>query len=107
MGKQGSKEHFVWYAQVAEEKLKEMKKNLKIDIFKDCKSRKDFSNYVLNVFIAYYGLRCTCDDIQDWEFHKAGGHYHHCDLWQFCYLVDRCLDWSEEHYTKSAETELL
>jgi hypothetical protein len=88
------KDLFEWYAKVAEEKLKEMSQ---FEISQDCKTRKEFSNYMLNVFIAYYGLRCTCDDIQDWEFNSASGHYQKCDLWRFCHIVNRCLDWAKAH----------
>lgn len=98
MTKQSSKELFEWYAHVAEDKLKEIKK--KTETFKDCKTRDDFCNYMLNVFIAYYGLRCTCDDCMDWGFGQAQGHYHHCDLFKFTYIVNRCLDWSEEQHNR-------
>ena len=97
MGKQASKELFEHYSMVAVEKLKDMNmKPLNIDTFKDCKTRKDFENYMLNVYIAHYGLRCTCEDAQDWDFNNASGHYHHCDLWLFTHIVSRCLDWAEE-----------
>jgi hypothetical protein len=88
------KDLFEWYAKVAEQRLKEMSQ---FEISQDCKTRKEFSNYLLNVFIAYYGLRCTCDEIQDWDFNSAAGHYQKCDLWRFCHIVSRCLDWAEAH----------
>lgn len=65
------------------------------ETFKDCKSRAEVSEYLLNIFIAYYGLKCTCDSGMDWDFKNASCHYHHCDLWKFCHTVNRCLDWSE------------
>lgn len=95
MSKQSSKELFEWYARVAEDKLLKIKIENNIETFKDCKTREQFSDYLLNVFIKYYGLRCTCDDAFDWEFHSASGHYHSCDLWKFCHVVNRCLDWME------------
>lgn len=96
MGKQSSKDLFEWYAQVAETKLKKLKEKYNIDIFLDCKDKEVFSNYMLLVFIQYYGLRCTCDDCMDWDFNIARSHYHHCQLYQFSYLVQRCLDWAEK-----------
>lgn len=92
MGKQSSKELFEWYAQVALEKLQKIKQE--VESFKDCKTREQYSNYMLNMFIAYYGLRCTCDECMDWDFNNASGHYHHCDLFKFCFIVNRCLDWA-------------
>ena len=105
MSKESSKKLFEWYAQVAETKLKEFKEKRKIETFQECKTEDEFSEYMLLVFIQYYGLRCTCDDWMDWDFLQVRGHYHHCQLYQFGYLVQRCLDWSREH-TKSAETDL-
>ena len=95
MGMKASKDLFEHYAKVGLERLNKLKEKSNFNVFKDCKTRKEFSNYILNVYIAYYGLRCTCSDIQDWDFNNAGGHYHRCDLWKFVHLVDRCLDWSE------------
>jgi hypothetical protein len=63
--------------------------------FRDCETREEFSNYMLNVFIAHYGLRCTCGDIQDWDFTNASSHYQSCDLWRFCHILNRSLDWAE------------
>ena len=96
MGKETAKKMFEWYADVGLSKLKEIKKDENFS-FKDCKTRKEFSDYMLRVFIAYHGLRCTCDDCMDWDFSNAGGHYHHCDLYKFSYIVNRCLDWAEHH----------
>jgi len=95
MSKESSKKMFEWYAEVAEKHLKEIKQGK--ESFQDCKTRQEFANYMLNVFIQYYGLRCTCDDCMDWEFSHASGHYHHCDLFKFTFLVNRCLDWAKEH----------
>lgn len=95
MSKESSKKLFEWYAQVALEKLEKIKKDK--ETFQDCKTRQEIEDYMLLVFIAYYGLRCTCDDAMDWEVRCARGHYHHCQLYQFCYLMERCLDWSEKH----------
>lgn len=92
MSKISSKELFEWYAKVAEKNINEMPK---FETFKDCKDEKIFKNYMLNVFIKYYGLRCTCDDAMDWDFGNASSHYHSCDLWRFCFIVNRCLDWSK------------
>jgi hypothetical protein len=106
MSEESSKEHFEWYAHVAEEKLKELKEKEKLETFQDCKTREVFTNYMLNVFIQYYGLRCSCHEWMEWDFFQCGGHYHNCELYRFSYLVNRCLDWAEKHYTKSAETDL-
>lgn len=89
---------FEHYAKVAMSNLSEMKD---IETFKDCKSRVEFENYMLNVFIAYYGLRCTCDEAQDWDFNNARGHRQMCELWKFCHIINRCLDWAE---TKKGDT---
>lgn len=93
MSKKASKELFEWYAKVAEKNLQE--KFSHIDTFKDCKDKREFKDFMLNVYIAYYGLRCTCDDCMDWEFRNASGHYHKCDLWKFCHIVDRSLEFME------------
>lgn len=98
MSKESSKELFEWYAQVALGKIKDMGED--IHIFKDCRTRKEFSDYMLNIFIAYYGLRCTCDDVQDWDFNTASGHYQKCDLWKFTHIVNRCLDWADAQDVK-------
>src|SRR3990167_9626238 len=95
MSKQASKELFEWFGQVAEKNLQEMKQQ-QIETFKDCKTRDEFSNYMLNVYIKYYGLRCTCDDCMDWKFNDASSHYHHCDLYKFCHIINRSLDWVEQ-----------
>jgi hypothetical protein len=93
MSKQSSKELFEWYGQVAEEKLKE--KFSHIATFKDCKDETEFKNWILLKYIQYYGLRCTCDDCMDWEFHIASSHYHHCQLYTFCHAINRSLEWAE------------
>lgn len=96
MSKKTSKELFEWYAEVAAERLEEMRKE-GIDIPNECPTRQIFSDYMLNAYIKYYGLRCTCDDCMDWEFRSAVGHYHGCELWKFCHIVERCLDWAAKH----------
>jgi len=98
MSKKSSKELFEWYAEVALKNLKEIKKDK--GTFQDCNTKEEFKEYMLNVFIAYYGLRCTCDDCMDWRYSSARGHYHHCQLYKFCHIVDRCLDWAEEYLNK-------
>lgn len=98
MSKESSKKLFEWYAEVALKNLGEIKKDK--ESFQDCKTKEEFKDYMLNVFIAYYGLRCTCDDCMDWNNSHARGHYHHCDLYKFCHIMDRCLDWSEKHLNK-------
>ena len=103
MTEESSKKLFEWYADIAETKLKEIKESGKIETYQDCKDRRQFSNYMLNVFIKYYGIRCSCGDWMEWDFFQAGGHYHHCQLYKFTFLVNRCLDWAEKHCTKSAE----
>ena len=93
MSKQSSKQLFEWYAQVAEQKLKE--KYSHIETYKDCKDQTEFKNWILLIHIKYYGLRCTCDDCMDWEFHIASSHYHHCQLHKFCHAVNRSMEWAE------------
>jgi len=93
MSKQSSKELFEWYAEVADQKLKE--KYSHIETYKDCKDETEFKNWILLIYIKYYGLRCTCDDAMDWEFHIASSHYHHCQLHRFCHAINRSLEWAE------------
>lgn len=81
------------YSKVAQDRLGKIGK----ETFLQCETREEFSDYLLNIFIAYYDLRCTCADVQDWEFHQAASHYHNCDLWKFCHAVNRALDWSKKH----------
>lgn len=98
-----SNELYLHYSKIAQENIEKFK----IGTFRDCKTREEFSNYLLNVFIAHYGLRCNCCDCQDWQFNSASGHYNKCDLWKFCHIVNRCLDWSEERAkTQSRSDEL-
>lgn len=97
MPEKTSKICYEHYAKVATKRLEEMREELKIDSYIDCKTREEFCDYLALVFIAYYGLRCTCDDQQDWEFRNLGGHYHHCELWRFSKIVQNCLDWKEKH----------
>lgn len=102
MKKMKSKEElFEHYAKIAEKNIKQTR----FETFRDCLNRKEFSDYMLNVFIAYYGLRCTCDDIQDWDFNNASGHYQKCDLWKFCHIINRCLDWAEKNDKDSIDIE--
>lgn len=93
MPKESSKKLFEWYAEVADQKLKE--KYLHIDSFKDCKDQTEFKNWILLIYIKYYGLRCTCDDCMDWEFCIASSHYHSCELYKFCHAVNRSIEFSE------------
>jgi hypothetical protein len=94
MSKEASKKMFEWYAQVADDRLKE--KYSHIETFKDCEDESELKNWLLLVYIKHYGLRCTCDDCMDWEFHIASSHYHDCQLYKFCHAVNRCLDWAEQ-----------
>ena len=97
MSKESSKKMFEWYAQVAEDKLNE--KYSHIETFKDCEDETELKNWLLLVYIKHYGLRCTCDDAMDWEFHIASSHYHNCQLHKFCHAVNRSLEWAE-HFNK-------
>ena len=105
MSKISSKKLFEWYAQVAEKKLKENYSH--IETFKDCKDQREFKNWILLKYIKYYGLRCTCDDAMDWEFHIASSHYHHCQLYKFCHAVNRSLEWAEHFYKPEVNTPSL
>ena len=89
-------ELFKHYAEIAKNNIKQSPE------YRLSSDRKDFSNYILNIFIVHYGLRCTCDDAQDWDFKNASSHYPHCDLWKFCHTVNRCLDWAENNKLKKA-----
>lgn len=99
MSKQSSKELFEWYADVAHKNIEK----LGVKTYKECKRRIEFEDFMLNIFIKYYGLRCTCDDAQDWDFINASGHYNKCELWKFCHIVKRCLDWQEERFKQILE----
>ena len=102
MSKESSKKLFEWYAEVADQKLKE--KYSHVETFKDCKDQTEFKNWILLIYIKYYGIRCTCDDCMDWEFHIASSHYHSCELWKFCHSVNRSLEFAE-HLHKPEVTQ--
>lgn len=92
-------ELYLHYSKVAQENLKKFN----FETFKDCKTKEEFTNYLLNIFIAHYGLRCNCHDCQDWDFNSASGHYNKCDMWKFCHIVNRCLDWKKSKTVSDGE----
>lgn len=60
----------------------------------DCKTRKEFENYLFEAFAQYYGLTCTCDEGIETEFRDAASHYQRCAYWKFCHAVNRSLEWA-------------
>lgn len=78
------------------DKIKPEEINLELfETFKDCKTKKEFQEFIFSKYKKHYGLKCTCDDHLDANFNEAAGHYHHCDCWKFCHAINRALDWSE------------
>lgn len=101
MSKQASKEHFEWYAKVAEKRLN--KNYSYINNFFDCKTENEFKDWFFLINVKYYGLRCTCDECMDWKFNNAEGHYHSCDLYKFTHTVNRCIEWYKRRGFENAK----
>lgn len=63
--------------------------------FRDCKTRKEFENFLFRVYTEHYGLKCTCDECgPEIDFRQAAGHYNHCNYSKFCHAVNRAIEWS-------------
>lgn len=65
------------------------------DNWMNCKSRREFEQYLFRSFVRHYGLTCTCDEGIESDVFQAGGHYQRCAYWKFCHTMSRSLDWAE------------
>ena len=65
--------------------------------YKDCKTRREFEDFIFSAFVQFYNLKCNCDEGIEDNFRNASSHYSRCDYWKICHAISRALDWSEEY----------
>ena len=65
----------------------------RIKAYTDCKTRKEFEDFMFVKYIQSKIIKCSCDDSFAENFKDASSHYQHCEYFRFCHGITRALDW--------------
>ena len=75
-------------AELLKEKLKTLGFTKSLSHFEDLE-RKEKAQAIYEILLKDDNLRCTCDDVvREETYFQAGGHYHHCMLYQVSRAIE-------------------